>query len=123
MGLIAPDTAIASRPHWVSFENPGESTPDGDGGYIEGAPTTVGKAFVRIQPATGADQERVGAGVVLSRQSYIVSAPFLLGLTTKTTMRFHDARVHRDRVFNVMGVTDREERGAELVLVCDEVVQ
>ena len=120
---IGPSTSIGRRPHYVSFENPGAPIPDGDGGYTPGPVTIVGRAFVRIQPATGGDQERVGAGTVLSRQSYIVSAPYLPGLTTETVMRFPDARVGRDRLFTVTSVTDDEEAGANVTIVCDEILR
>ena len=119
--MIGPRSTISERPHWVTFENPGAATPDGGGGYTEGAATTIGQAFVKLQPATGADQERITAGTVLSRQSFIVSAPYLAGLTTETVMVFADPRAAAPRRFSVMGVTDAEERGAEVTLICDEI--
>jgi head-tail adaptor len=113
--MIAPTTSIGRRPHRVTFENPGPSTPDGDGGYIEGPPTLVASAFVQIRAATGGDQELVHAGTVLSHRSYIVSGPYQPGITTTSTMRF------LGRAFNVIAVVNIEERGLEMVLVCDEI--
>jgi len=121
MPMIAPGTSIALRPHLAHFSVPGESVPDGEGGYTEGAPQAIGEAYVRIQPATGADAERVSAGTVLSHTSYIVTGPYLTGITTRATMAFVDID-GRARTLNVMGVTNREERGTEMVLVCDEVI-
>lgn len=121
--MIGSRIGIGARPHYASFENPGGLVPDGDGGYVPGPVTLIGRAFVQIEPATGADQERVSAGTVLSRQSYIVSVPYFTGLTTETVMRFFDPRAGRDRLFTLMGVTDRDERGADLTIVCDEVVR
>jgi len=118
---IAPGTSIGLRPHLATFSLPGESVPDGEGGYTDGDPVAIGEAYVRIQPATGADAERVSAGTVLSHTSYIVTGPYLAGITTRATMAFVDVD-GRPRTLNVMGVTNRDERGAEMVLVCDEVV-
>ena len=118
---IAPRTRIADRPHLARFNTPGEPVPDPEGGFTPGAPTLVGEAFVRIEPATGADAERVAPGTVLSHTSYIVTGPYLPGVTTEAVMTFVDVE-GRTRTLNVMGVTTPEERGAEMVLACDEIV-
>lgn len=114
--MIGVPTAIAQRPHRVTFENPGAAVSDGRGGFTEGTATLLGEAWVQIQPAVGADAERIAPGTVLSHASYIVTGPYLPGITTLTRMRFNE------RVFSVMGVSNRLERNVELVLVCDELV-
>lgn len=115
--MIGPSTAIGLRPHHVIVEIPGTSMPDGDGGYIDGAPVALGDGYARIQPATGADMERIAPGTVLSDASYIVTLPWLAGVTTLARIRLDDGRV-----FAVTGRSNREERDADLVMVCTEMV-
>jgi head-tail adaptor len=116
MAIIGTPTAIGQRPHQVVFEQPGDPVADGKGGYTEGAATPIATLFVRIAPASAGDMERVAPGTVLSHASYVVSAPYHAGLTTRARMRYHG------RAFSVMGVTNLEERNVELRLVCEEVV-
>lgn len=109
---------IAQRRHLVLLQNPGPSVPDGEGGYTQTwtdlIPPTL---YVQIVAATARDLERVAAGTVLSTATHIVTGPYHPDVTTQTRILF------ADRIFNVTGVSDPEERQIEMVLVCVEVVQ
>jgi SPP1 family predicted phage head-tail adaptor len=117
MGAVGPKTAIADRPHRVTFQNPGPNVPDGDGGYTNSWTDLVPPALsVKIAPATQRDLERVIAGTVMSTATHIVTGPFHPQVTTKTRVLFDG------RQFSVVGVADPEEGQVEMILVCVEVV-
>jgi len=115
MSIIAPQRSIARRPHRVTFRKPGTTIPDGLGGFTQGPAVIVATGYAEIRPATAGDQERYSADTVLSHLTFLVTLPYVKGLTTDTVMEFDG------RTFNVKGVIDQDERKAELVLVCDEV--
>ena len=114
--MIGIRTPIGQRLHRARFENTGAPVPDGKGGYAAGAPEVIAELFVDIQPARGSDQERFAPGTVTAHGAYLVSAPYVAGLTTATRM------VYNGRVFSVMGVSNRDERNVELTLMCDELL-
>ena len=117
MGTVGPKTAVADRPHRVTFQNPGPAVPDGDGGFTNSWTDLVPPALsVKIAPATAKDLERVHGGTTISTNTYVVDAPYHAQITTKTRMLFNG------RQFSVTGVGDPEERHVELVLLCVEVV-
>ena len=109
-------TSVGARPHRVTVQN-GGTVPDGDGGYTEGwndaAPPQLS---VSIQPATARDLERVAAGTVVANATHIVHAPYHPQITVKSRLIFNT------RTFNVLGVANVEERSAELVLICAELL-
>jgi len=110
--------SVASRPHRVTFQNPGPGIPDGDGGFTLTWTDLVPAAMsVEIKPATAVDLERVAAGTVLSTASHVITGPYHPQVTTKTRVLFNG------REFHVTGVANPDERNAEMVLVCVEIVE
>lgn len=113
---MAMSVAVGALRHSVTLENPtGPAIPDSDGGstFTWASLATV---WAEIKPATARDLERVTAGTVLSTATHVVTLRHLVGVTTQTRVLFND------RVFQVTGVSDPEERHIELNLVCVEVV-
>jgi head-tail adaptor len=115
--MIGLQTSTADRPHRMTWQNPGPSVPDGDGGYtqswIDCVPPTTS---VKIAPATAVDLERVAAGTVLSTNTYIVRGPYHPQI--KTASR----GIHNGRIFNCTGASNPEEANVETIAVCVEVV-
>jgi head-tail adaptor len=110
-------TSIGQRRHLVSFQNPGASVPDGDGGSVSSWYTlTPPTAYAKIKPATAKDLERVAAGTVLATASHVVTFPYHPGVTTVTRIVFGA------RVFSVTGVSNPEERNVETICVCVELL-
>lgn len=117
MPTIGPSTAIADRPHWVTFQNPGAAVSDGAGDVTQlWFALTPPALFVRIQPATAKDLERLAAGTVLSTASHIVTGPDHPQVTTATRIVFGT------RVFSVTGVANPEERNVERIYLCVELL-
>jgi hypothetical protein len=115
--VIAPSTSIGRRPHRVALYKPGAMVPDGDGGWTAGLdPLDPPLLYVRIEPAVGADAERVAAGTVLSNTSYLISGPYHPQVTTETQLTYNG------RTFMVKGIANLEERNVEMVLICDEQI-
>jgi SPP1 family predicted phage head-tail adaptor len=117
MTVIAPRVGAGLRPHRVSFQNPGPAVPDGDGGYtqswIDLSPAALS---VRIAAPTARDLESLGPGTVVSTATHVITGPFHSGVTTKTRITFNG------RLFQVIGVTNVEERGQEMVILANELV-
>jgi SPP1 family predicted phage head-tail adaptor len=108
---------IGQRRHLVTFQNPGPAVPDGDGGFAQTWTDLVpASGWVAIVPATAKDLERVTADTVLAAASHILTGPYHPQVTTQTRVTFGT------RTFSVTGVSNREERNIEMVLVCTEVV-
>lgn len=113
---MATDTvelSVGERAHRVVLENPGASVPDGDGGFIEGW-TTLGNSWGRVAPASAQDVERVIAGTVTALLPYIVTLPFVAGVSTLTRITYHG------RIFAVLGVRNVDERNIRLEIICEE---
>jgi SPP1 family predicted phage head-tail adaptor len=105
----------------IALEDPGDPTPDPDGGYMPGTvPLDPPEVFARIEPATGRDAERLAAGTVLTTRTHIVTIDYHPGVSNATRIRYHDFRANRDRVFQVTAVLNPGEAGRELQLVADE---
>jgi|SRR5262245_55307440 len=118
-----PNLANGERPHKVTFQNPGEPVPDGQGGYTEGwTDLDPPSMFVQIRPASVADLERVASGTVTSSATHLVTGPFHPGVTTKTRVTFTD-RSGRARELAVAGIVNPEERNIEMILLCEESVE
>jgi SPP1 family predicted phage head-tail adaptor len=98
------------------FQNPGPPVPAGSG-YVQSWTDLPPSAFARITPATQASLEQVAAGTVLSMATHIVVVPYRTGLTTKS--RF----LVDGRQLSVLSINDPDERHAELVLLCAEVIK
>ena len=108
---------VGDHRHLVSFQNPGTPEPDEDGGFTEGwTPTVPPTWYVSINPATARDLENVTAGTVISTATHIVRGRFHPEITTETRMLF------QGRTFHVTNVSNIEERGDEMQLICEERV-
>lgn len=109
---------IAAHRHLVTFEAPGASVPDGDGGFTEGwAPLDPPTWYVTIQAATVRDLERATSGTVTATATHIVHGYYHPGVTTETRMR--DAA---GKVYQVAGVDNVDQKGEEMELFCEERV-
>jgi head-tail adaptor len=118
MGLIGLRTSTAKRPHRVMYQNPGPGVSDGDGGVTQSWFNLVPPELsVEIKPATAKDLERVAAGTVIATASHIVTGPYHAGVSTKTRIVFGG------RVFQVVGVSNPEERNIETIAVCVELLE
>jgi head-tail adaptor len=116
--VIAPRPAIADRPHYCTFQAEGTPVPDGDGGYTTGwGDLDPPQMFMRIDPATAADLERLSAGTVISTATHIIRGPFHPGVTTKSRV------VCNGHTYNVRGFANRELRDIDMVLLCEELVE
>lgn len=114
--------SIGERQKRVKLQKPGASVPDGDGGYTEGVdPLDPPQLFARIRPASQADLERVMAGTQVTTATHLVSMPYHPGVTPKTQLLVEDYP-RADRTFEIVHISNPDERSAELVLVCAEVL-
>jgi head-tail adaptor len=115
--MIAPQPAIGDRPHRVLLFNPGTPVPDGDGGYTTAdTPLDPPALFMAIEAATAASLERVTAGTALTAATHVVRGPYHPQVSTQTILKFNG------RTFYVRGVNNREERGQDMTLLCQEMV-
>ena len=115
--MIGLQTSIGDRPHRIALGIPGPPVPDGDGGYTNGmVPLDPPEMFARIQPATTGDLEANFAGTIVATATHLVTLPYHPGVTLQTLIDFNG------RTFNVVGRANREERNADLVLLCTEQV-
>jgi SPP1 family predicted phage head-tail adaptor len=106
---------IGRRDKRIALATPGVPVPDGDGGYTQTPqPLDPAEVFASLEPATGADSERVAAGTVLSSRSYVVTLLYHPQVTTKTVLTY------AGRTFTISGVANVDEANRELILVCDE---
>jgi hypothetical protein len=109
----APNSIGQDR-HLVTFEDPGEPQPDGEGGYTATpVPLTPPTWYVRVRPATARDAEKVTAGTVITHVSHIVHGRWHPGVTTRTRM------LHDGHVYQITSVVNLEERDREMELVAD----
>lgn len=110
-------TTVGARPHRITVQNPGAQVPDGDGGYVEGwADAVPPQLFVSIQPASARDLERVASGTVVAQVTHLIRAPYHPAITVKSRLVFNS------RTFSVLGVANIEERNAEQILLCAELL-
>lgn len=117
MGAIGPKTAVADRLHRVTLQAPAAAVPDGDGGYTQGWTALDPPAiFVSIRPATAKDLERLAAGTVIATASHVITGPYHPQVTTATRIVFGT------RVFQVTGVSNPDEGGVEMILLCVELL-
>lgn len=118
IGVTPP---VGARIHRVRFQGRGTPVSDGDGGFTEGYsdldPPTL---LVSIENASAADLERLAMGTVTASATHVIRGPHHPGVDTKTQILFEQRG--RTRTFNVRGVADREERGVDMTLICEEQV-
>jgi SPP1 family predicted phage head-tail adaptor len=106
--------AAGRRRHAVTLQTVTQAA-DNDGSFTD-TPTTLACVRASIEPATARQLERVAAGTVIAQASHVVTIPYLCGVTTQTRVLFGT------RILHVLGVSNADERGRELVLVCSETV-
>lgn len=107
------ELSVGERGHRVLLENPGPSVPDNDGGFVEGW-TTLANVWGRVAPASATDMERVIAGTVTALLPFIITVPYLAGVSTLTRCTYHG------RIFAVLGVRNVDERNIRLEIICEE---
>lgn len=118
--MTLPSVPAGQRPHKVTFQVPGDPVSDGFGGYTEGwTDLTPPVMFVRIQPATVSDLERMTSGNVVASASHIVTGPYHPGVTVKARLLFTDFS-GKSRTLTVAGLVNPDERNRELILLCEE---
>jgi len=121
MGLIAPLTSIALRPHLVRVETRGEPVKDREGGYTEHfVPLDPPTLLVRIEPSAGQDLQHAAEGTVVATITHTVTGPHHPGLTTEAQLLFDDEAAGVTRTFRVTGIVTPSERRTESVLLCVE---
>ena len=113
---IGSQLPIGARVHKVRIEVPGPAVADGEGGFTQ-AWTTLATPWASVAPATARDLERVVAGTVQSTATHLVTIDYVRGVSTKARLLLNE------RVFSITGVVNPEERNAELILTCEEVVE
>lgn len=113
MAAHTVEISIGERPHRVTLENPGALVPDGDGGFIEGW-ETLAQLWGKVSPASAADIERIVAGTVTALLPFIISVPYVAGVTTLTRCTYHG------RIFAVLGVRNVDERNIRLDILTEE---
>jgi head-tail adaptor len=116
--MIAPPT-VAARPHRVWLQKPGPPVPTDDGGWEQSwIDLSPPKMFSKIEPASAVDMERVFSdGAIISSASHVVKMPFHAAMTTKVRIMFDG------RTFTVTGVANDDERKAQSIIACTEVVE
>jgi len=106
--------SIGAARHLVTFEDPGDPVPDGEGGYTATpVPLDPPTWKVRIRPATARDAEKVTAGTVITHVSHIVHGRFHPGVSTRSRMLF------KGHTYQVTSVINLDERDREMELVAD----
>ena len=105
---------IGAFRHLVTFQAPGGSVPDGDGGFTEGW-ADLGAAWpVEIIPASVRDLETLTAGTVSATATHVITGRYRPDVTTAARVKFGD------RIFVITGVQNVEERGIEMRIFAEE---
>lgn len=103
--------------HWVTLQNPGAEVPDSEGGFtVTNVDLTPAQVYASIQPATARNLERIVANVEQSKASHIITIRYHPEVTTETRV------VYGDRIFQVTGIQNPDERNIALLLACEEIV-
>lgn len=106
--------------HRFTLEKPSEPIPDGDGGYTQTwSPLNPSKAWGSLENATQRSLERLVANTAVVQASHIAHLPYHPDLDETCRMTFVD-RAGATRTLNVTDVTDVEEIGEELIVLCVE---
>lgn len=121
--MIGPrQGSVGERQKRAKLQKPGAMVPDGDGGYTEGVePLDPPAVFVRIRPASQTDLEHVMAGAPQTTATHLVSMPYHPGVTAQTQLLVEDYP-RPDRTLEIVHIANPDERNAELVLVCAEIL-
>lgn|SRR5262245_955588 len=114
--MIAPVVSVGARPHRVRFDKFAQ-VPDGEGGWIESwVPLAPPEVFAEIRPVLAMDFESEVSAALIAIATHVVTAPWHPQVTTKTRLMFGT------RQFDIASVSNRDERGIEMVLLCKEVI-
>jgi SPP1 family predicted phage head-tail adaptor len=109
--------ATGAYRHKVAVDNPGESVPDGDGGFTTGwAPADPPIVEASIEAASVRALERETAGTVAATATHLIRTRYHKGITTLSRLTFEG------RIFEVQTVINVDERDVALLLVCAEAV-
>lgn len=101
----------------VTLGNPGDPVPDPDGGYTETfTPLDPPTWACSIQQAAARTLEALGAGSVVAQATHVLRGRYHPGITTQTRITF------AGRIFSVIYVANRDERGIETDVVAAEIV-
>lgn len=114
MSPIRSPIAAGRRQHLVILQNPSPAVPDGDGSFTQTPPLTLATVRAAIERAGARQLERVTSGTVLAQATHVVTIPYVVGVTTKTSVIFGS------RTFHVTDVANPDERNRELQLICIE---
>lgn len=104
--------------HLVTLQNPTEVA-DLDGGYTTDwdlALVHPSQVYAAIRTATSSDMERFVASTVQSASRLIVEMDYHPDVTTQTRITFGE------RLLQVTGIENVDERNRYLILACTEVI-
>jgi SPP1 family predicted phage head-tail adaptor len=105
----------------IALDTLGAGLPDPDGGYTESwVPLTPPEVFARIEPATGADTERLAAGTTMTTKTHLVTIDYHPEVSTATRITYYDFHANRSRTFQVSAVRNPDEASRALELVAEE---
>lgn len=111
------DTFIATgrRRHRVLVDNPGASTPNGDGAYTTARVVSPVPWDVAIAPTAAEDMEHAEAGATTATVTHVLTGRWRADVTSQTALTFNGRRL------NVIAVRNPEERNVSLICHCVEV--
>jgi len=113
---------VGDRRQAITLQNPAAPVADGGGGYTEAlAALDPPMVWGEIVTATASDLERRAVGTVIASASHLVTIPFHREVTTETVVTWTDT-AQRTHTANVLSLNNTDQRGRELVLVCEEIV-
>lgn len=114
MQTRTPVNSIGADAQLVTFDEPSDPVPDGEGGFTNTpVPLDPPTWYVRIRPATARDAERVTADTVITHVSHIVHGRWHPGVTTRTQMHC------KGQTYQITSVVNLETRDREMELVAD----
>lgn len=106
--------------HRLTLERPGATTPDGDGGYTQTwLPLNPSEAWASIEAATARALERLVSNTVTVQATHIVKMRYHPDLDVTCRLSWVD-RARRTHTANVTDVTDVDQLGEELTVLCAE---
>lgn len=114
---ISTGNTPGRRRAFVVLQNPGPSSPDGEGGFsfswVDLVPPT---AYAAIEVATQAGLERLTSGTITSQAQWVVTLPYHAQVTTQTRV------IYNAHILSVLEVHNVDLEDIEQQLICSEVV-
>lgn len=83
--------------------------------------TPFAQAWAGFEPLSG--RELVAAKQVQGEETTRIRMRFIAGLNPKMRVAFVDLIQNKTRIFDILGITNTEERNREITLVCVERYQ